>query len=528
MHFDLFQTSDSSDLTDKLAIKDSMIENPAVEEKYTVEYFEGALNKEKNRLKKLCEEWTEIQLQDDITEDIRYQINQAVGQTTMLITKKFKKFHDLILLCGRNNDGTLVTCMDLHGFWDTMYIEVKDCDSRFAKLEKLRARYWKEEQSSVAISIRPKEKIVTAKTVTPAGKSSLRASAFLSKKKKSAKIQDNEKNPRKTINMNNNECITPYITSKRGSIFTRSSNVTRNKRYLEISNYVYTSTPISVNATSNNSNQLSTPLIAMKVSQLYDKSIILFNDTTLQVTPEQTLRLSSGEKSERSRSNSLRMKLARKTGLNDYLIMTKSFNKELHIDRNSETSSKKINRSDDSNEHIREKSNSGTDSSVQTVIEKTIYEKNSRLSSSSIDTVKISTEDKRSVKGFSSNKSLKIKSFGRSPRHSIVDKIKSSVCIPDTVNISPISRKASLIRDRNISSTITPSTDRVPKKRNSSIKRNYNRTIILDSTPKVNRKIETVNFNLMYLAISSLFLYLFLFVFYLINIENLFCLDILT
>lgn len=534
-NFDLFQASSSSNLTDKFEVKNAIIENSVpMEEKYTVEYFEGALNKEKNRLQKLCEEWTEIQLQDNITDDIRYQINQAVGQTTMLITKKFKKFHDLISLCRRNNDDTLITCMDLHGFWDMTYIEVKDCDSRFAKLEELRARCWKNDQSSVAMSTRPKEKIVAAKTVTPTRKSSLRASAILSdKKKKTIVIQDNEKNPQETINVNNNECITPCITNKRASVFTRSSDVTHSKRFLKIStNYTHsTSTPISVNATSNISNHLSTPLIAMKISQLYDKSMMLLNDTMLQITPER--RLSSVEKSERSRNNSLRMKLARKTSLNDYLTLMKSSDKELHIDQNSETSSKKIDGSDDSNEriHIEGKSSSGSDNSVQTVIEKITYEKNStfRLSSPSIDSVKIPAEDKRSVKGSSLNKSLKIKSLGRSPRNSIVNKIKSFGCIPDTVNISSISHKASLIYDGNVSST-TPSTDRVSKKRNSSIKgnRTCNRTVISDDTPKVNRKIETVNFNFMHLAISSLFLYTFLFVSYLINIENLFYLDILT
>lgn len=500
-------------MTDKHAIKDPIIENPGMpmEEKYTVKYFENALNKEKNRLQKLCEEWTEIQLQDDITEDIRYQINQAVGQTTMLITKKFKKFHNLISFCERNSDDTLITCMDLHGFWDTMYIEVKDCDSRFAKLEKLRARCWKEDQLSVTISPRPKEKIVTTKKITPA--SLPRTSAILSeRKKKMAEIQD-KKNSQETINMNTkcSECITPYIINKRSSVFTRSSNVTRSKRLLEIStNCMYTSTPIPVNATSNTSvNQISTPLIAMKVSQLYDKSMMLFSDMTLQPTPERTLRLSSSvEKSERPRSNSLRMKLARRISSNDYLTMMKSSDKEMHIDRNSETSSKEINRSD-SNERIEGKSSSGTDSSGQTVIEKTMCDKNITFRlSSPIDSAKIPAEDKKSVKGSSSNKSSKIKSFGKSSGCSIVNKIKNSVCIPDTVNISPILHKSSLIHNGNISST-TPSLDRIerrslPKKRNLSIKRACNKTLISDVTPKVNRRIETVNFNLMYIAISSL------------------------
>lgn len=463
----------------------------STQQHYTVEYFEHLFNKEKNRLQKLCEEWMEIQLRSDISEDIRCQINQEVGQTTILITKKFKKFHDLMLHCQKNKDN-MVTCTDLHGFWDMMDIEIKDCDSRFAKLEKLRARCWQEDhQSSVAISTRKK-------IVTPARKSSLRMSAILSgRKKKMAEIQGSEKNSQTIMNVNNESTTTPYAINGRAVSVSRRDSVSQDKRFLETSksNYMYTSTPFPVNVTPNIANQLSTPLIAMKVSQLYDKSIMQLSNTMVEITPERTPRLNLMEKLDRSKSENLRMKLACKTELN-HLTMSES--SELHIDWNSGTSSKKINKSNDSNEctYVEGKSNSGTNSgSAQTVIEKTINDKNS-TSAPSIDSVKTLAEDKRSVKEASSSKSSKTKSFGRSIKNSINKTVKSPFGVPVIVNISPISRNVSTsIHDRNTSSKMTPSSDRVSKKRDSSIKKSCNKIMIFDGTPQVSRKTEMVRFN---------------------------------
>ncbi|XP_077257492.1 uncharacterized protein LOC143894740 [Temnothorax americanus] len=478
-----------SDLTDKLAIKGAIMKNPDVpmEKKYTVEYFERVWKEEKHRLQKLCEEWTEIQSQDGIKEDIRCQINQAVGQTTMLIKEKFKQFYRLILDCERKDGNVLVTCTDLHGFWDTMYIEVKDCDSRFEKLEKLRARCWQEDQSSSAISTRSKENIVTKKRSVPVRKSSLQSIISSDKKKKMAKIQVNKqkRSLQEITSVSNDQCITPCITNKKAlSVYRRNSDLSHKERFLEVSNNgMYTSTPLAVNnVMSKTSNQLSTPLITMKVSQLYNKFTMLLNDTTLYITPEQTPKMSPIGKSERLvRSKSLRAELAYETDSKDHFTTIKSTDEKLELDQNSQVSSKKINKSNElhSNEpiHNEEKSNSGTNSSsARTVIEKSPNKKNSTfiLSPYSTDLPKTPTESKSSVKESSSKKSSKIRSFGRSARHSIVNKIISSFGVPATLNslnLPSTSRNASLKHDvRNSSSKMTPSTDRVSKKRNSSIK----------------------------------------------------------
>lgn len=476
---DLCQASDLSDQTNNLITKTEN-SDASTGKKYSIEYFKDALDKERNRLQELCEEWTKIQLQDDITEDIRYQINQAVGQTTMLIKEKFKQFHSLIMDCERNDGDVLVTCMDLHGFWDMIYIEVKDCDSRFAKLKRLRARCWQEDQSSF---VKSEEKIVvTKKKVISARKSSL--GLILSDKKKKI-TKDNEKNSQEIVDMNNDKCITPSITNKRAvNVFRKSSDASCNKKCLETSSNctMYTSTPLPVKATSNISNQLCTPLITMKVSQLYNKSMML-NGTTLHMTPEGTPTNSSIEKVEKSRNKSLGINLAHKVALNDHLTMTKSSDEKLEVDQDSGASLKKINKYDElnvnENIHIEGKSDSGIDGSVQTtIIEKTINGNNNtlKLSSHSADSIKTPIKSKRSVEE-SSSKSLKITLFGTSSSHLIVE---SPVGISTTINISPTSHNSSLIHDsRNISSKAA-STNREPKKCNSSEKRALKETNVLD------------------------------------------------
>lgn len=51
-------------------------------------------------------------------------INVAVGQSQLLINKKFEQFRSLIDRCANKNGDNPVTCEDLHGFWDMVYIQV--------------------------------------------------------------------------------------------------------------------------------------------------------------------------------------------------------------------------------------------------------------------------------------------------------------------------------------------------------------------------------------------------------------------
>ncbi|XP_011690706.1 PREDICTED: disks large-associated protein 5-like [Wasmannia auropunctata] len=352
-------SSSVSSLSDTLTVKGDEMKNldvPEENNKYTVEYFKCVMDTEKNKLQKLCEEWTVIQSQDDITEDNRYLINQAVGQTIMLIKAKFKQFDSLIRDCKRNDGDVLVTCMDLHGFWDMMYLEVKNCNSRFAKLEKLRARCWQEDQSYFAKSTSPKKKTSTKKKIVPA-KRSLQALILSDKKKQMAEIQDDIKNSQQMVN---NECIMSCVADEKAeNISKRSSNVSHNKRFLKIpKNYMsmpYTSTPIS-DVRSNLSSHFNTPLITMKISQIYNNKLL--NEPTLDTTPKDLI-----EKSERPRKESLNIKLASKD-LDDHLAMIKSTDEKLEINQTSNNSPNK-------SELDSKKGNSDSGLS-QTVIEKSI------------------------------------------------------------------------------------------------------------------------------------------------------------
>ncbi|XP_070169305.1 disks large-associated protein 5-like [Polyergus mexicanus] len=293
--------------------KDAIMQNsdmPIEGKEHTVEYFKHLLYKEKDKLQKCCEYWMEIQSRNDITEDIRCHINQAIGQTTLLINKKFKRFDNLILLCEKGNAVMPITCTDLHGFWDLIYIEVKDCNLRFEKLKNVQARHWQGEQSSYTNSAK-KEMNAKKRAVS---RSSLQASISSDKKRKMVKTRDNEKDPHQILFQpvsteinTNNEFITPLNDKGTAEIIDKSCNVTRRKCCKDLlkvyAHPMYTSTPLLNNA--DKSNNMNASLVTMKISQLYNKCTMQTDDHTC-ISPEQTSRKGIMEKSEESRQSLIR------------------------------------------------------------------------------------------------------------------------------------------------------------------------------------------------------------------------------
>ncbi|XP_072742746.1 uncharacterized protein [Anoplolepis gracilipes] len=390
--------------SNEFPIKDAITEklDMSVEEKeYIVEYFKHLLYKEKDRLQKCCEYWTKIQLQKDIKEDIRCRINQAVGQTTLLINEKFKQFNGLILLCEEGNTDILITCTDLHGFWDLTYIEIKDCNSRFEKLEELRARNWREEQSSFTNSAK---KETSVKKQTASMKQNSLQVLILSddKKEKMAKMRDNKKDPQQ-ISIQSvseisiiNKFITPPISDKTVKTVDKGRDVTRRKcckSLLKIyAKPLYTSTPLNNNDKSNNLN-MNGPLITMKIGQLYNKSTMQIDDYTC-ISPGQTPKKSIMETSGTLRRSS-RIKLAHNA--NNNFILQKQTN--LEINQNSQILLKKIDSSEVEKLKIREinegsrvkkkdcKTNGFATSFNSTVIEKTIKDKDETLKFTAYNTL---------------------------------------------------------------------------------------------------------------------------------------------
>nr|XP_031836346.1 disks large-associated protein 5-like isoform X1 [Nomia melanderi]XP_031836347.1 disks large-associated protein 5-like isoform X2 [Nomia melanderi] len=175
----------SRSTNDNIPTKETVMKNLNIsvdEEERTAQYFEFLLNKEIDRQKKLCEKWSKIKEEPGITEDAQYQINQAIGQANLLMNKKFQRFRSLVFDCATGKGEMLVTCNDLQGFWDMMYMEVENCTLRFEKLEQLRLRNWEEEQVSVVGKPLTKKK-VTKKKALHTKSSNVRA--FLAKKKQS-------------------------------------------------------------------------------------------------------------------------------------------------------------------------------------------------------------------------------------------------------------------------------------------------------------------------------------------------------
>ncbi|XP_033185998.2 uncharacterized protein LOC117154809 [Bombus vancouverensis nearcticus] len=200
--FSLTRSSDND-----IPTKDTVMKNLNISiegEERTAQYFHFLLNKEINRLNELCEKWAEIRTKPDTTDDGQYEINQAIGQTKLLISKKFERFRRLVNDCETGKGEMLVTCKDLQGFWDMMYIEVRNCDVRFEKLENLRAHAWKEEE---LFAQRPvaKKKVVKKKVVSTKPSS---VKAFLAKKKMKLRNSGDAKELKsKSINSSENEII---------------------------------------------------------------------------------------------------------------------------------------------------------------------------------------------------------------------------------------------------------------------------------------------------------------------------------
>ncbi|XP_077286643.1 uncharacterized protein LOC143911569 isoform X2 [Arctopsyche grandis] len=122
---------------------------PASPEK-SANYFRSQLDGEISRLIILCDEWKNYKdCHDELIEDHKDMIDVAVGQTKLLINKKFQQFKGLIEKCENQeaSEAGLVKIQDLQGFWDMIYMQVENLDIRFNELKELKSKDWKEEVS---------------------------------------------------------------------------------------------------------------------------------------------------------------------------------------------------------------------------------------------------------------------------------------------------------------------------------------------------------------------------------------------
>lgn len=328
--------------SDEIPTKDTVMKNLNIsveEEERTAQYFKFLLNKEIERLKELCRKWLDIKLEKDIPDDAMYEIHQAVGQTNLLINKKFERFRRLVEDCENGKGEKLVTCRDLQGFWDMTYMEVENCDSRFEKLEQRRNRGWQEEcivtKPAVKKRMPIKKQIETSKPQAKSS-SSLRSLIIAARKKKiqektSNLMQDTNikdisikyftpsKNNRKSVNFDDTQCNT-----KKSKSFdlTRKSTPVRRESFKSLVQEVQ----------SPGNKRIKSPFVTMKVSQMGKTPEIQLDDTISYINSDQTPGKSILKKSEELVHKETHTKSAHKVNFDDQIVLN-----EVPLDEESQT-----------------------------------------------------------------------------------------------------------------------------------------------------------------------------------------------
>ncbi|XP_020287385.1 disks large-associated protein 5 [Pseudomyrmex gracilis] len=283
----------------KIPTKDTVMQdlNISVEdEERTAQYFKLLLNREVDRLQDLCMKWLAIQADDNIPEDVVYEIQQAVGQTKLLISKKFERFRGLVKDCEAGKGEMLVTCRDLQGFWDMTYMEVKDCDSRFEKLEQRQNRGWQEEEHTVA-KVAVKKRKPTKKQGVSSKPSALRSMILAARKKKIEAGTLNKEDQMLQDRNLNAEYVTPSQSNRKSVIFTKDTNSEHSRRCKSLNSKENKSTP-GRRASLRNSVQkvqfstasklTKSPFALMKISQKLKTPEVQLDDTITYINSGQT------------------------------------------------------------------------------------------------------------------------------------------------------------------------------------------------------------------------------------------------
>jgi len=316
--------------SDEIPTKDTVMKNLNIcveEEERTAQYFKFLVNKETDRLKELCKKWLDIGIENEVPEDATYEIQQAVGQTNLLINKKFERFRSLVQDCETGKGEMLVTCRDLQGFWDMTYMEVKDCDMRFEKLEQRRNRGWQEEEHVVAKPVVKKRRPIK-KQIVSSKPSSLRSLILAARK--------NKMEPG-TLST---EVFSPQIINEKPSnrksfveLLEENTNTRHSTRKSKIHDLNESkSTPVRHESSrasliqkvqfSDKSKRMKSPFAAMKISQMCKTPEVQLDDTVSYVNSDQTPGKSILKKSEELENKEARIKSAHKVNFDDQVVLT--------------------------------------------------------------------------------------------------------------------------------------------------------------------------------------------------------------
>ncbi|XP_076374784.1 uncharacterized protein LOC117220628 [Megalopta genalis] len=302
--------------SDYIPTKESVMENLNISiegEERTAQYFEFLLNREIDRQNELCDKWTKIKDEPGITEDAKSQINQAIGQTNLLMNKKFARFRNLVTDCATGKGEMLVTSNDLQGFWDLMHIEVENCNLRFEKLEQLRLRGWEEEQVIAADKSRTKKKVaVRTKTVQRSNTRSNGIKEFLAKRKQNIVEETQNNNDIGNLGILNNKRLSNKYKSNENSPNLKHKSGTPDKTKLSLLRKVQLS----------ETRKHSSPLTVMKISQMCKTPEIQLDDSISYINSHQTRAKSILKQSKYSNQVDI-MKPAHKVNFDEKAILNK-------------------------------------------------------------------------------------------------------------------------------------------------------------------------------------------------------------
>ncbi|XP_077257421.1 uncharacterized protein LOC143894720 isoform X2 [Temnothorax americanus] len=312
--------------SDEIPTKDTVMQNLNIcveEEERTAQYFKILLNKETDRLKELCKKWLDIGLETDVPEDATYEIQTAVGQTNLLINKKFERFRGLVHDCETGKGEMLVTCRDLQGFWDMTYMEVKDCETRFEKLEQRRNREWKEEEEEEYTVTKPavKKRMPVKKQIVSSKPSSLRSLILAARKSK----MEGETLSKEDLLLHDTHINEKPSNRK----FFTEENTRRSRRSKSLDLNGSESTPVRRESSktgfvqfSDKSKKMRSPFAAMKISRMCKTPEVQLDDTVSYVNSDQTPGKSILKKSEELENKEARIKSAHKVNFDDQVVLT--------------------------------------------------------------------------------------------------------------------------------------------------------------------------------------------------------------
>ncbi|XP_018375771.1 PREDICTED: uncharacterized protein LOC108769349 isoform X2 [Trachymyrmex cornetzi] len=491
--------------SDEIPTKDTVMKNLNIcveEEERTAQYFMLIVNKETDRLKELCKKWLDIGVEKDVSEDAMYEIQQAVGQTNLLINKKFERFRGLVQDCETGKGEMLVTCKDLQGFWDMTYMEVKDCDMRFEKLEQRQNRGWQEEEYIVIKPAVKKQMAIKKRTVSskPSSLRSLilaarknmeegtlskdiilpqdtRLSEKPSNRKSFTELRDENTSIRRSISRFKSHDLERKLTPARRESSTRVSSIQKVQF-------------------SDKTKRMKSPFAAMKISQMCKTPEVQLDDTISYVNSDQTPGKSILKKSEELENKEARIKSAHKVNFDDQVCLDNiPLNEEMQTKLNLSATLTRVDSSDKIDPLISPPINaekrldfedSGSDDDLNKLKIKIKTGKRNKPKSSvqnTLDTIEHLSNDKSSVsiKELSSDNNEKIVSSRKSLRNRIQHKDTPNRKSVDTL----FSPSSSANRDDKMATTEIISKDMEDEDLGMKVLRN--RTILANNTPKSNR-----------------------------------------